>query len=117
MKKKLSEHQRFIIEAATEKKAFDILLLDVRNRTDLADYLIICSGNSRVQVQAIVDAILEKTRGTPHEPSAMEGYGAGNWVILDMVDILVHVFQKDTRSFYDLERLWGDVPVIEAAVI
>lgn len=110
----LNELQRLVIEGAAEKKAFDILILDLRNRSDLTDYFIICSGRSKVQVQAIVDSIIEKTYGTAYKPIAVEGYNAGDWVIVDLVDIFVHVFHKDVRSHYDLERLWGDVPVIEA---
>lgn len=110
----LNELQRLVVEGAAETKAFDILILDLRNRSDLTDYFILCSGRSKVQVQAIVDSIIEKTYGTPYKPIAVEGYSAGNWVIVDLVDIFVHVFHKDVRSHYDLERLWGDVPVIEA---
>lgn len=114
MKKRFTKLQRLVIDAAAEKKAFNILLLDLRKRSDFTDYFVICSGNSKTQVQAIVDSILEKTYGTHYKPVALEGYSAGSWVILDLVDIVVHVFQKDVRSHYDLERLWGDVPVIEA---
>ncbi len=101
-----------MVNAATEKKASDIVILDLRNRTDLTDYFLICSGNSKVQVQAIADNILEKTYGTPHSATAVEGLSAGNWVILDLGDMIVHIFHKDVRSHYDLERLWGDVPVV-----
>lgn len=86
--------------------------MDLRNRSDLTDYFLICSGKTHVQVQAIADAILEKTVGTPHKVVSVEGYSAGNWIILDLVDTIVHVFKKDVRKYYDLERLWGDVPVV-----
>jgi ribosome-associated protein len=114
MKKTLTKLLRLVVDAAADKKAFNILVLDLRTRSELTDYFIICSGNTKVQVQAIVDAILEKTYGTKHRPTVVEGYSAGNWVILDLTDVIVHVFQKDVRSYYDLERLWGDVPVIQA---
>jgi len=114
MKESLTDLQRRVVEAAADKKAIDILVLDLRHRSVLTDCFIICSGNSRVQVQAIVDSILEKTRQTPFKPAAVEGYATGNWVIVDLVDVMVHVFQKEVRLYYDLERLWGDVPVIEA---
>ncbi len=110
----LSELQRLVVDAASEKKAFDILVLDLRERSDITDCFIICSGNSKIQVQAICDSILEKTYGTPFRPVAIEGYSVGNWVILDLAEIMVHIFQKDVRTQYDLERLWGDVPTIEA---
>lgn len=114
MNNPLSDLQRLVVKAVDDKKAFDILILDLRNRTDITDFFLICSGNSRLQVQAICDSILEKTSGAPYKVHAVEGYATGNWVILDLSDIIVHVFQKDTRKHYDLERLWGDVPVIEA---
>lgn len=113
----MEELQRLIVEAVLEKKAVDVLVLDIRSRADFTDYFIICSGGSRAQVQAIVDSILEKTRGTPYKPVCVEGYGCGNWVIVDLVDVFVHVFQKQVRSYYDLERLWGDVPVVEIGTL
>lgn len=114
MNKTLNSLQRLVVNAALEKKAFDILVLDLRKRSDITDFFILCSGNSKVQVQAIADSILEKTYGTEFRPKAVEGYQEGDWVILDLVDAFVHVFKKDVRLHYDLERLWGDVPVIEA---
>ena len=116
MKESFSEIHRTVIDAALEKKAFDILVLDLRNRSDLTDYFILCSGNSNIQVQAIADSIMNKTYGTEYRPIAVEGYQTGNWVILDLVDAFVHVFHKDMRRYYDLERLWGDVPVIKTEV-
>lgn len=114
MKEHLSGLQKLVVGAASEKKATDIIILDLRSRTDFTDFFLICSGNSKVQVQAIADSILEKTRGTSYKSYSVEGYSTGRWVILDMGDLIAHVFQKDTRIFYDLERLWGDVPVVTA---
>jgi ribosome-associated protein len=113
MNNSLTELQRLIFDAVDDKKAFDIVILDLRNRTDITDYFLICSGNSRLQVQAIADSILDKTGGTPHKVIMTEGYTTGNWIIMDLSDMIVHIFQKETRLQYDLERLWGDVPVIE----
>ena len=115
MNKSLNTLQQLVVTAAAEKKAEDILILDLRHRSDLTDYFVICSGNSKMQVQAIVDSILEKIYQTKQKLSAVEGYATGNWVVVDLEDIIVHVFHKDARSHYDLERLWGDVPVIKAA--
>ncbi len=112
MNEPLSELNRLAIEAVSEKKATDIIVLDLRNRSDLTDYFLICSGKTHVQVQAIADAILDKTAGTPYKVVSVEGYNSGNWVILDLVDLIVHVFKQDVRHYYDLERLWGDVPVV-----
>ena len=112
MKEHLSELQKLVVAAASDKKATDIIILDLRSRTDFTDFFLICSGNSKTQVQAIADSILEKTRETSFKAYSVEGYSTGRWVIVDMGDMIAHVFQKETRTFYDLERLWGDVPVV-----
>ena len=114
MKEPLNEMQRLVVEAASDKKAFDILLLDLRNRSDFTDYFMICSGNSKMQVQAIADSILETIYQSNYKLSSTEGYSSGSWVVLDLANIIVHVFHKDVRFHYDLERLWGDVPIIKA---
>jgi len=106
--------QQRVVDAASEKKAFDILILDLRNRSDLTDSFMICSGNSKVHVQSIVDAILEKCHLEKIKPLGVEGYSGGYWVVVDMGDLIAHVFHKEARLHYDLERLWGDVPVIKA---
>ncbi|MZG29332.1 MAG: ribosome silencing factor [Nitrospinae bacterium] len=110
----LSSLQQLAVDSASEKKAFDILILDLRNRSDLTDFFMICSGNSKVHVQSIVDAILENCHQTENKPLAVEGYSGGDWVVVDLGDLIVHVFHKEARLHYDLERLWGDVPVIKA---
>jgi ribosome-associated protein len=112
MKKPLSDLQQLVVDAATDKKASDIIILDVRTRTALADYFMICSGRSKVQVQAIADNIQERSYPSPFKVYIVEGYSTGNWIILDMGDLMVHVFHHEVRGHYDLERLWGDVPVI-----
>lgn len=108
----LTELQQMVVDAAIDKKATDIIILDLRNRTDLTDYFLICSGQSKVQVQAIADNILERSYGTPYKVATVEGMATGTWVILDLGDLIAHVFHHETRSHYDLERLWGDVPVV-----
>ena len=105
--------QQLVVQATTDKKAFNILVLDLRKRSDLTDFFVICSGNSRMQVQAIADSVLDQVYKSPHKMSSIEGYTSGNWVVLDLVDVIVHIFHKDARSYYDLERLWGDVPVVQ----
>jgi ribosome-associated protein len=109
----LKDLKQLVVEAASEKKAFDILVLDLRERSDLTDFFVICSANSRMQVQAISDSILDQIYKSPHKLSSTEGYTAGNWVVLDLVDVVAHVFHKDIRVQYDLERLWGDVPLVK----
>ena len=117
MKNRLNKMQRLAVEAAEDKKAFDVLILDLRNRSDFTDYFLICSGNSRMHVQAIVDSILEQFCHSQFKPSATEGYSLGYWVVIDLGDLVAHVFHKEARAHYDLERLWGDVPVIKAVAL
>ena len=109
----LNDLKQLVVQAAAEKKAFDILVLDLRERSDLTDFFVICSANSRMQVQAITDSILDQVYKSPHKLSSTEGYTSGNWVVLDLIDVVAHVFHKDVRAQYDLERLWGDVPFVE----
>ena len=111
MRNVLSEKTGLTPQAEIDYEGFRTVL-DLRNRSDLTDYFLICSGNSPLQVQAIADAIVEKMQGTDFQVVSVEGYASGQWVILDLVDMIVHIFKKDVRSHYDLERLWGDVPVV-----
>ena len=114
MREKFSAMQQLVVEAAFEKKAFDSLILDLRNRSDLTDSFIICSANSKVHVQSIVDAILDKCQLAKIKPLGVEGYSSGYWVVVDLGDLIAHIFHKEARLHYDLERLWGDVPIVEA---
>lgn len=104
---------------AQEKKAFNVRLLDVRKISSLTDYLLIVSGRSDRQVQAVADAIhlgLKKDHETL--PLAIEGMKEGRWVLLDYGDVMVHVFQESVREFYDLDGLWSEaeeLPVPETA--
>ncbi|PIR01776.1 MAG: ribosome silencing factor [Nitrospinae bacterium CG11_big_fil_rev_8_21_14_0_20_45_15] len=115
MKETLVGLQQIVVSAAAEKKAIDIVLLDLRGRSDITDYFMICSGSSKAQVQAIANAIIEEALLANIKPAFTEGYTSGTWVIIDFMDIIVHVFLKDAREFYDLERLWGDAPAYREA--
>lgn len=95
-------------QLALSKKAEDVVVLDVREVTSVADFFIICSGQSDTQIKAIADAILEGLEKENAEIWHIEGYSSLKWVLLDYVDFVVHVFQRETRAFYGLERLWGD---------
>ncbi|HHY39083.1 MAG TPA: ribosome silencing factor [Clostridia bacterium] len=94
--------------AARDKKAKRITVLDLREITVIADYFVICTGNSLVQVRAIVDHVLEKLDEMGIKPHHVEGLQRGRWVLLDYESVVVHVFHRLEREFYDLERLWGD---------
>ncbi len=99
-------------EAADSKKSFDILVLDLRGLTSIADYFVICSAGSTTQVDAIADGIDHLLAQEGCKPSHIEGQPSSTWVLMDYGDVVVHIFDEHTRSFFSLERLWGDAPRI-----
>ncbi len=101
-----------VVDAASDKKAEDILVLNVSEVTTIADLFIICSGRGERQVQAIADGIVEKAKAAGRQPLGVEGYNAGRWVLIDLGDVVVHAFVPEERELYRLERLWGDAPVV-----
>ena len=96
------------VDAAHEKKAENLIVLDLRPSDAFTDYFVICSGRSTRQVKAIVDGIEKRLKAIGHRPAHVEGYQAGEWVLIDCFDFVVHVFTPATRDFYSLERLWGN---------
>lgn len=104
------ELARRIAELALEKKAEDVRLLDVHDLTSITDVFVICSGDNDLHVKAITDHILEKL--APEEkPFSTEGYENREWVLLDFIHVVVHIFHTPARQYYDLERLWQDAKV------
>ncbi|MGH9163536.1 MAG: ribosome silencing factor [Vicinamibacteraceae bacterium] len=101
------------VEAALDKKATDVTVLDLRHAGAFADYFVLCSGSSARQVKAIVDSIEERLRQQRVRPSHIEGYDRAEWVLIDCFDLIVHVFTAETRAFYGLERLWGSAARID----
>ena len=101
-----------VVDAAGDKKAEDILVLNVSEVTTIADLFVLCSGRGERQVQSIADAIVEKAKAAGRKPVGVEGYDAGRWVLIDLGDVIAHVFVPEERSLYRLERLWGDAPVV-----
>ena len=101
-----------VVDAASDKKAEDILVLNVSEVTTIADLFVIVSGRGERQVQAIADEIVEKAKAAGRQPVGIEGYTAGRWVLIDLGDVVVHVFVPEERELYRLERLWGDAPVV-----
>ncbi len=93
-----------------DKKAQDVVLLEISKVVTYADYFLICSGRSIIQVKAIVNAVEEYLKSQGVRPLHIEGYSEGRWVLLDYDELIVHVFLEEARNFYDLERLWRDVP-------
>jgi ribosome-associated protein len=98
---------------ALEKKARDLVVLEVREVTSIADYFIICSGSSDRQVQSIAQGIEENLNGAGHPPLSVEGVHRGHWVLMDFSDVIVHIFYEPVREFYDLEGLWSHAPRVE----
>jgi len=101
-----------VVDAAGDKKAEDILVLNVSELTTIADLFVICTGRGERQVQAIADAVREKAKEAGREPLGIEGYSGGRWVLIDLGDVVVHAFVPEERHLYRLERLWGDAPVV-----
>ena len=97
-----------IAALALSKKAHNVVILDLRKLTSMSDFFVICSADSDTQVRAIADAIRDGSAEAGERVWHDEGYGESTWVLLDFVDVVVHVFYKETRSFYNLEKLWGD---------
>ena len=99
-----------IAALAIAKKAQDVVILDVRGLTAMTDFFVLCSGDSEVQVKAISDGVEEGMENANSAPWHREG-GSPSWVVLDFVDVVLHVFHKTTRSYYNLEKLWGDARI------
>jgi ribosome-associated protein len=103
------------IAAARDKKATDILVLDLRKTAAFTDHFLICSGGNPKQVHAIADAIEEALKAKKVRPTHVEGYQRAEWILLDYFDFVVHVFSTNARQFYGLERLWGAATRIEVS--
>jgi ribosome-associated protein len=99
------------VKAADDKRAEDILALNMQGISLIADYFIICHGNSDKQVQAIAREIKEKAEENGYNVRRMEGFDEATWILIDLGDVVAHVFHRDERSYYKLERLWGDAPL------
>jgi ribosome-associated protein len=102
---------KLAVKAADDKRAEDILALNMKGISLIADYFIICHGNSDKQVQAIAREIKEKAQEYGYDVKRMEGFDEARWVLIDLGDVVAHVFHREERSYYNLERLWGDAPL------
>jgi len=96
------------VKAALGKKAFDLIVLDVRNISSVADFFLICSGNSSRQVTAISDYIQVDLKKHDIKPLSVEGKKEGHWILMDYGHVIIHIFHEPVRNFYDLEGLWND---------
>lgn len=100
------------VKAADSKRAVDIVALDVREVSLLADYFMICQANSDRQINAIVEEIVDKEEENGATVKRIEGKDGGKWVLIDLGDLIVHVFSPTEREFYNLEKLWSDAPLV-----
>jgi len=103
-----------IIEGLHEKKAKEVKLLDVRELTTLTDYFVICHGTSETQIRALANSVMEKVKETLRENVwKQEGMDARRWIILDYVNVVVHIFSEEKREYYGIERMWNDAVISE----
>ncbi len=108
MENKSLEMAKLAIEALEDKKAEDIRVIDISEVSVIADYFIIAGGNNRSQIQALCDNVQEKLGRAGYPEKQVEGYDNANWILLDFGDVIVHIFDKENRLLYDLERIWRD---------
>lgn len=108
-----NERLSLIVEACADKRAEDIIALDMGQVSLIADYFVICHGNNERQVQAIARGVKEAAEKLGIEVKRLEGFEQARWILLDMNGIVCHVFHKEERSYYNLERLWGDATHID----
>ena len=107
------EKALLVTRFALEKKARDLVVMEVRDVTSIGDYFVICAGSSDRQVQSIAQGIEENLSEAGHPPLSVEGVHRGHWVLMDFSDVIVHIFYEPVREFYDLEGLWGHAPRVE----
>ncbi len=103
--------------AADDKKAVDLVVLDLRKAAGFTDFFVICSGTNARQIRAIADAVMESLATEGAKPAHVEGYDRSEWILIDYFDFIVHVFAPETRLFYGLERLWGTAERIDIAAL
>ena len=108
------EMAKLVIDALEDKKAEDIKVIDISQVSIMADYFIIAGGTNRSQIQALSDNVEEKLGRAGYPVKQTEGYDTANWILLDFQDVIVHIFDKENRLLYDLERIWRDGKITSA---
>ncbi|MEW5981973.1 MAG: ribosome silencing factor [Acidobacteriota bacterium] len=111
----IADELRLAADAAFSKKATNVVVLDLRKVPSFTDYFLLCSTQHQRQAQAVAEAIEEVIRKTGVKPAHVEGYGRSDWILLDYFTFVIHVFTREAREFYGLERLWGSAERIELA--
>jgi ribosome-associated protein len=113
MSARLTREIDLTIGAAEDKKAENLVLLDLRKAAGFTDFFVICTGTNARQIRAIADGVMEALAAEGTKPAHIEGYERSEWILLDYFDFIVHVFASETRLFYGLERLWGSAERVE----
>jgi ribosome-associated protein len=114
-RKRLTGEVGSVVRAALDKKATDVVVLDLRKTPAFTDFFVLCSGQNPRQVKAIADAVEETMKAAKVRPAHVEGYDRAEWVLMDYFTFIVHVFSPQTREFYSLERLWGDAERVDVS--
>ncbi|MEA2014540.1 MAG: ribosome silencing factor [Thermodesulfobacteriota bacterium] len=115
IKKNLLDSKELLLEcvnAALERKAEDLVVLNVRELSSFTDYFVICSGNSDRQIEGLASHIGQKLKTTGILPRGIEGARSGSWILMDYGDVIIHIFHKPVREFYDIEALWAGAPIM-----
>ncbi len=109
----MTPYLREAVHAAQDRKALDLRVLDLEGSNSFTSYFLICSGTSTRHTQAICDGILERLKKSGHAPTHVEGYAQAEWILIDYLNFIVHIFSERARNFYDLERLWKNAPRLQ----
>lgn len=112
MVKTVEELAKLVVKAAEDKKAENVLVMDISELSVIAEYFVICTGNNERQVQAIVNEIRDQAHKHGYNVRGIEGADEGRWVLVDLGDVVIHVFHREERDFYNIERLWGDAKIV-----
>jgi ribosome-associated protein len=113
----MNEALKIAVNAADDKKASDLVVLDISKIASFANYFLICTADSSRQMQAIADEIEKRLKATGVRPSHVEGYQNSEWILIDYMDLVIHIFSRNARVFYDLERLWRDAKKMDAGLM
>jgi len=104
----MNDPLKIALKAADDKKALDIVILDISHIASFANYFLFCSGESSRQIQAIADEVEARLKYSGFRPSHIEGYRNAEWILMDYMDLVIHIFSRNARAYYNLERLWRD---------
>lgn len=113
----MTDALKIALNAADDKKAHDLVALDISAIASFANYFVLCTGDSSRQIQTIADEVEQRLRAFGIRPSHVEGYQNAEWILMDYMDLVVHIFSKNARAYYDLERLWRDAKKVDVELL